>query len=646
MSINWNNIRPLGNSLNDGFEELIRQLARREKIEGKNRFITLGKPDAGIECFWILDNGYEWGWQAKFFTNSLTITQWSEIDHSVKTAIDKHPNLKKYIIALPIDPPDARLKNQKSLLEKWNDRVKKWKKWGVDKGLTINFEPWWSSDIISRLLKPENSGLTYFFFNKEEFTDEWCEEQTELSITELGKRYTPELNVKLEVSKFFDGIARDDKFEKQIKSVFDDFFIKGNKITINDEKLKTETSELQGKIHKLYQLFINCEFRGVDNIPYSEFETLLSSMDALTENIRSYYLKIERELQDKKKEYSYYQKYGSELHSLHEFSYSLGNVSSFISSTTSRLSNSPNFLLDGEAGIGKSHLIADIVRNRNSEGKPSLLFLGQHFVTDEDPWTQIFKRLGVKCTVDEFLGALNSKAEITNSRLILFIDAINEGRGKYFWSNNIKSFIKKIAKHKWLGLVLSVRTSYKKLVFPLDEWSNDSITQYTHHGFREVEYEATKLFFGAYKIQLPNVPFLHPEFQNPLFLKIFCDGLHKSGHSKIPDGLQGITSIIEFFVNSINLQLSRPERLEYPSSINVAKKAIDILIAEKIDKKLRYIPYESAYTLVEKVIVAYSAKRGLLDELISEGLLSKNLFWKSNNEYEEGVYLAYGLAPI
>ncbi len=80
MSINWNNIRPLGNSRNDGFEELIRQLARREDIKNKSKFVPLGKPDGGIECYWILGSGEEWGWQAKFFTTSSTSTQWGEID--------------------------------------------------------------------------------------------------------------------------------------------------------------------------------------------------------------------------------------------------------------------------------------------------------------------------------------------------------------------------------------------------------------------------------------------------------------------------------------------------------------------------------------------------------------------------------------
>ena len=142
MQINWNNIRPINNSLNDGFEELIRQLARREDIEGKHKFVPLGKPNAGVECFWILDSGNEWDWQAKFFTSSLNTTQWGEIDHSVETAIEKHPSLEKYFIALPIDPPNARLGNQKSLLEKWDERVTKWKNWGADKGLAIDFEPW------------------------------------------------------------------------------------------------------------------------------------------------------------------------------------------------------------------------------------------------------------------------------------------------------------------------------------------------------------------------------------------------------------------------------------------------------------------------------------------------------------------------
>jgi len=274
---------------------------------------------------------------------------------------------------------------------------------------------------------------------------------------------------------------------------------------------------------------------------------------------------------------AYDKEYRGELRSLQEFFSSLNNFKNFIHSTTAKLANYPILLLDGEQGVGKSHLIADVVRERNSEGRVNLLILGQHLVTDEDPWTQIFKKLNIGCKVDEFLGAIDSMAEITGERFIIFIDALNEGRGKYFWPDNIRSFIKKINKYEWLGLVISIRTSYKELIFPKNQLPEELAIQHTHYGFRGVEYEAVKLFFETYKIDLPNVPLLHPEFQKPLFLKLFCDGLSKSGNSKIPDGLQGITSIIDFYIQSVNSTLSKPNRLNYPESINVVRKAISRL---------------------------------------------------------------------
>ena len=82
-NLNWNDIRPINNSLNDGFEELVCQLARIENIDKVRSFIRKGKPDAGVECFYILESGEEIAWQAKFFTNSFESSQWNQIDKSV-----------------------------------------------------------------------------------------------------------------------------------------------------------------------------------------------------------------------------------------------------------------------------------------------------------------------------------------------------------------------------------------------------------------------------------------------------------------------------------------------------------------------------------------------------------------------------------
>ncbi len=647
MSINWNNIRPLQNSQNEGFEELVCQLARHEEIPNSKRFIRKGKPDAGVECFCILENDDEWAWQAKFFTSSLNTAQWGQLDSSIKTVLVKHPKLKKYIVAIPTDPSDARLEGEESMLQKWDKRVEKWKKWANKNGLDVEFIPWWSSDLIERLQKSVNSGLTYFWFNKEEFTDERCIEQNKLAIIDLGNRYTPEINVELEISSIFSGISRDEKFQQHIEHLFDLFLIKGKKVISENLDLEKYMSKLQELFDTIYELFFSTKFTGIERIPYNNFDSLIDSIRETTNLLNDHYLSEERKLQEEGKlqekasNFNHYQKYGDEIYHLREFNRSLYDFQEFILSTTARLANHSILLLYGEAGIGKSHLIADVVNNRNFDHKQSLFLLGQHFVTDEDPWTQIFRKLHIRCSIDEFLGALSAKAMITGSRFIIFIDAINEGRGKYFWNNNVKSFIQKILKYEWLGLVLTVRSSYKDLIFPKDEISEDFIIQHSHYGFRNVEYEASKLFFSNYKIELPNVPLLHPEFQNPLFLKLFCEGLNKSGCTKIPDGLQGITSIIEFFVNSINNRLSKPDRFNYPPNINVVKKTIEALISEKINKNLQFVPYEDAFILVDGVLSEFSSERGFLEDLISEGILSKNLFWKAEDTYEEGVYLAY-----
>lgn len=163
-------------------------------------------------------------------------------------------------------------------------------------------------------------------------------------------------------------------------------------------------------------------------------------------------------------------------------------------------------MLNGKAGIGKSHLLGDIVNKRAKENKNSILLLGQHFTTNEDPWTQIFKQLKIKCKPNEFLGALESKAQIQGSRILIFIDALNEGNGKLFWPDQLPGFIRSFKNYKWLGLVLSIRDSYVRLITPETGILNDLIVRHTHDGFKNVEYKASKLFLKI--TRLNNLQFL------------------------------------------------------------------------------------------------------------------------------------------
>ena len=92
MNLDWRNILPIGGSRQKAFEKLCVQLADSEKPAGA-KFVPTGDPDAGVECYAVLHDGSEWGWQAKYFLGPLSAPQWRQLDDSVKTALDKHPAL-------------------------------------------------------------------------------------------------------------------------------------------------------------------------------------------------------------------------------------------------------------------------------------------------------------------------------------------------------------------------------------------------------------------------------------------------------------------------------------------------------------------------------------------------------------------------
>jgi len=113
MNIEWNKLRAFNGDIKNGFEELVCQLARVEKIKNKSKFIRVAAPDGGVESYCILSDNSEYGWQAKFFS-SMDNVQWLQLDKSFKTAFEKHPNLVKYFICIirQTRPPNYNYKRE------------------------------------------------------------------------------------------------------------------------------------------------------------------------------------------------------------------------------------------------------------------------------------------------------------------------------------------------------------------------------------------------------------------------------------------------------------------------------------------------------------------------------------------------------
>lgn len=141
-----------------------------------------------MECFWTLEDSKEIAWQAKFFLAPPTSSQWNQIDESIKVALKKHPKLSTYIICLPIDRPDPRIKTQESFTDKWNARVKKWKEWAQELEMKVDFDFWGNYEIGERLSREDHKGRYLFWFNVHHFSKDWLAGRLAEAVADAGPR--------------------------------------------------------------------------------------------------------------------------------------------------------------------------------------------------------------------------------------------------------------------------------------------------------------------------------------------------------------------------------------------------------------------------------------------------------------------------
>jgi hypothetical protein len=639
-SFDWNNIISFNGSQNNAFEELVCQLAREEDIADKVSFDRIGTPDGGVEAYYTLRNGDEYGWQAKFF-DSMGQSQWRQLEDSFKNAFEKHPRLAKYYICIPLDRADPKIENKKWFMDKWKEKIEQWQQYAREKRRSIEFEYWGSSELLHKISLEKHAGRRKFWINEIDLSNQWFADQTQRSIDDLGRRYTKERNFELSIAKTFDFIARDEHFQEHIYDAYDEALKKLSKCVkaANDKDLSQYRTDLQQDLTQLQKTYESTKYKEMMPV---DFDCILSSVTSTQKHCESLDCHIDnwRKSKEQHTKDEPADRFNYLLHLLREAQNSLYDFREFITDPKMMLVNVPHLILQGNAGIGKSHLLADVVLKRTKENKQSILLLGQHFVNNESPWTQILRNiLRLNCNEDEFLGALDAKAQAMGSRIIVFIDALNEGKGPYFWQDHIKGFVNSFKKYKWIGLVLSIRSSYVKKIVPQELITNDMAVRIEHYGFRDVEYEASKYFFNQYGIVQPSIPLLNPDFQNPLYLIMFCEGLKRKKISVIPDGYEGITSVINLYLENINDSLSR--RFNYPDNLNLVRMAAELIAEKKVEKNLDLVFYKEAYDLIETEFRNYLNERGFLDALISEGIFIKNLYWNENDQSSEVIRFTY-----
>ncbi|MFH1219129.1 MAG: AVAST type 2 anti-phage system protein Avs2 [Candidatus Eisenbacteria bacterium] len=649
MNIDWNAIRPLNGGRDKGFEELCAQLARAEKPAG-SRFERKGTPDAGVECYTILPDTSEWGWQSKYF-DGLGDPQWSQIDESVDKALEKHPRLVRYFVCVPFDLPDGRIKGRKSAKERWDDHVKKWTKWASKRKMTVEFVYWGSHEMLERLAQPHNVGRVRFWFDVRGFDGAWFSARLEEALGTAGPRYTPQIHVDLPIAGEFDAFGRTERFFDCVKACARKVRDKLRTFEYSDQNVAAEASldaaatSLITKVEAVLAELADVQFQPIGPLPFSQIAGQVAVAEEAAEEVERFLSERERahdaEASAKTGTTS---RASYPSNPFRERRLRLYSLSAELREAREALTHADRtasgalMLLRGDAGTGKTHLLCDVARQRVAANRPTVLLLGQRFVSNDAPWTQALQHLDLAgLSAEEFVGALESAAQAAGSRALVLIDAINEGSGRVIWPNHLAAFLAHLERSLWVGVVLSVRSSYEEIVVP--EAVRERAAVVTHNGFMDHEYDATRTFFVHYGLELPSTPLLAPEFRNPFFLKTLCEGLRTKGERRLPRGFHGITAVFDLYLSAINQRLA--SALGFDPRTPLVRQALEAVSKVLVDSGKRWLTLAKAGEIINSQLPDREFEQSLYRGLVVEGVLVEDAVRRQDADRDEIVFVAY-----
>lgn len=452
-----------------------------------------------------------------------------------------------------------------------------------------------------------NNGLTASFFSY----------QIEKAIKNLGPRFNEKLNFETPIVDVFDCICKNENFYARITKIVDDWLTERSYRSQKDNQHLAEIeTELDTLRKELKEWLLGLYYSVNDDIPVLSFiERIKLFKKKVTDKRNEFYsLRIDNEESTEKKT-NLFDEELNRLREIEEFNYQFLND---IDDLDVKLANHPSLIIKGEAGCGKSHLLGDIASQRKNHNLPTLLFLGQHFNKTETIEKNILNQFGLQCSFKDLMVNLNDIGLQINSRVLILIDAINEGAGADLWKNQIAGFIHEVEKYPAIGLVLTIRSTYFHDIIPNHFKSEPKITIITHEGFKGNEYEALKLFCEFYGLKLPNIPILNPEFRNPLFLHLICEAMKDLPEKSFPKGFNGISKTYGLYKRSLNRRFEE-KRKEYKLR-NIVSKAIEPIAVACFNSEYGQLPIEEALTLFDKEFPNYP---DLLPDLIEESVLIK-----------------------
>ena len=640
--IDWSKLEVYQNNKYRSFEELCYQIAKRLYGE-KGRFTSVDDSGGGdgVEFYLTLENGDQWGWQAKFYYPQERLNysnRKQSIAKSLKKTCKTHPSLKKWILCTPTNFTPKE--------QKWfNDTLRQ----SIPANMDVDPEHWGDSEFNDWLSDPDFRGKLHYFFNEFELDINSFQRQFTKQMAGVGDKFDSSLHTETNVDGDIHALLGDEAFVHQITKWI--------------EKLEEELSDLKEAIHKLNSPIPYIEWSEEEKSKVIEagkaLQEALVNMKAQLKQARD--LLVEKALSEVQAidwksaldqlytAFDAYRKIGSEsgtskMECTVENEYeeqALRHARKVVHHPDSLVAN----LLDeffpsviwqlgliresdlhilGDAGIGKTHIACNICDDRLKNGLPALFVRGSLFTTEQLIEVQLRDLLDIPPARSwhEFLQALSAAAEAYHTRIPLIIDGLNEsvhnGTFSNIWELGLKGLVQEIAQTKNLVLITTCRKSYQEAIWkevrPREDiiprkviWKDkDSLNLVYAYGFdpyEEVE-PAVEKYFKAYKITANLTLASLTQFRHPIYLKIFCETKNRERKTEVQVyvGEQTLFEVFDEYLEQCNEAVCT--RLGLRPGTPIIQPILNKIAEHLWQNRSRNIPVEELVQLTDNQLLS------------------------------------------
>jgi hypothetical protein len=613
--IDFQKVRTVGGSRNLGFEELVVQLFRlRYGRECEFNRVGGRGGDGGVEAFWQKKYRGTIGLQAKYVPGLNG--RKSQFDRSIKSALENHPTLCAYIFVLPFDRHSK--KGERDDFKTWAKWVDSWHKYASQRHGNKRLLVKWcgAEEVRGMLLDLQARGLVDYYFGLQPVNYDDLRKKFGSAVASLEDRYTEGINIETSAEQHVQAFFGLPAFQKEYRQFVNvlrkkaDGFLSTPPGRPCTRLILSKTAEVRRRWHQLRP-------RLMKDAGITPFTSILPDLVVVGELMNVLQSDIKQHYGDS----SLRQRALWEEYSRHPLIEKAEGMCRALGDTVVFLRNhvewgKKRLLIRGEAGTGKSHLLAQVGYELWKVGHPTVLLLGERFRTQDDPWKQAMRILGFDGNASTWLGLLNTLAEARQRTGVILVDAINESDCCKLWNREIQAFADRLQSYPALKLVVTCRSDFASYCLPesLVKRSDESWAYLDHYGFDVDVIGAVEHYFRTYNVTSQVFPPTMEEFELPLFLKIFCktyegrevQACHLSLSRVLKDHKQHVAQTIAKSLTCDECDVHR---------------AVGVICDEMVRAGGSIVPMDAVRDKINSLIQAPDASKSLFSHLRSSGLI-------------------------